>query len=83
MQRGCKCIIGKDYPKPIVDHSVVSHENKGKMHAAYDASNEASNAARGSNSNSPRGVGIAPQGSRVAKGAGSGDSRGLNKRAKR
>lgn len=66
---------------------MVSDENKGKMHAAYDASNEASNAARGSNSGGPRGVGIAPQGAGVAKssakGAGSRDSRGPNKRAKR
>ncbi|CAM9483073.1 unnamed protein product, partial [Laminaria digitata] len=37
VQRGCHCIIGKDYPKPIVDHADVSKENMGKMHDAYDA----------------------------------------------
>lgn len=32
------CIIGKDYPKPIVDHQKASKENIGKMKAAYDKS---------------------------------------------
>ena len=31
VQKGCGCIIGQDYPKPIVDHDVVSKENMGKM----------------------------------------------------
>ena len=31
------CVIGVDYPFPIVDHAVVSKENMGKMKAAYDA----------------------------------------------
>jgi len=35
VQKGCGCIIGQDYPKPIVDHDVVSKENMGKMKAAY------------------------------------------------
>jgi len=35
-QRAAGCIIGTDYPRPIVDHAVVSKENIGKMKAAYD-----------------------------------------------
>lgn len=41
VQKGCGCIIGKDYPKPIVDHKDVSKDNMGKMHDAYDANKEA------------------------------------------
>jgi cryptochrome len=29
--------LGVDYPRPIVDHSVVSKENMSKMKLAYDA----------------------------------------------
>jgi len=35
-QKHCKCIIGKDYPKPIVDHAKASAENLKRMKAAYD-----------------------------------------------
>ncbi|CAM9211816.1 unnamed protein product [Hapterophycus canaliculatus] len=41
VQRGCGCIIGKDYPKPIVDHKDVSKDNMSKMHDAYDAHQQA------------------------------------------
>ena len=37
MQKGCGCIIGQDYPAPVVDHKAVSKANMGKMKAAYDA----------------------------------------------
>jgi len=37
VQKGCGCIIGQDYPKPIVNHDIVHKENIGKMKAAYDA----------------------------------------------
>ena len=36
-QKKAGCIIGVDYPKPIVDHDVVSKENMGKMAKAYEA----------------------------------------------
>ena len=36
VQIKCKCIIGKDYPKPIVDHEMASKENMIKMKTAYD-----------------------------------------------
>jgi len=35
-QKAAGCIIGQDYPRPIVDHTVVSKENMGKMKKAYD-----------------------------------------------
>jgi hypothetical protein len=33
-------IIGKDYPKPIVDHATESKENMNKMKMAYDVYKE-------------------------------------------
>merc|ERR1711953_865932 len=35
VQKGLGCIIGQDYPRPIVDHDVVHKENIQKMKAAY------------------------------------------------
>ena len=35
VQKDCGCIIGEDYPKPIVDHDTVHKENIIKMKAAY------------------------------------------------
>lgn len=37
LQEKCGVIIGKDYPYPIVDHSVVSKSNMGRMKEAYDS----------------------------------------------
>ena len=37
VQAACNCIIGKDYPNPIVDHAIVSQENMNKMKKAYEA----------------------------------------------
>lgn len=37
VQKACGCIIGKDYPKPIVNHDEVSKINKTRMAAAYAA----------------------------------------------
>lgn len=31
VQEAAGCIIGRDYPRPIVDHSVVSKRNIGRM----------------------------------------------------
>jgi len=36
VQEEAGCIIGKDYPKPIVDHKSASKDNMRKMKAAYD-----------------------------------------------
>lgn len=35
VQEQSGCIIGKNYPKPIVDHAVVSKENMAKMKSCY------------------------------------------------
>ena len=35
LQEHCKCIIGKDYPKPIVNHDEVKDVNIQKMKVAY------------------------------------------------
>merc|ERR1712029_689339 len=48
VQKAAGCIIGTDYPRPIVDHDVVSKENMGRMKAAYDA-NKAGKTDQGSN----------------------------------
>lgn len=37
VQKKANCIIGKNYPKPIVDHAVASKANMAKMKAAYEA----------------------------------------------
>ncbi|CEM04076.1 unnamed protein product [Vitrella brassicaformis CCMP3155] len=36
VQEEAKCIIGQDYPEPIVDHAEASQECKDRMKAAYD-----------------------------------------------
>lgn len=42
VQEKAGCIIGKDYPKPIVDHAVVSKKNISRMAAAYKRRKEGS-----------------------------------------
>ena len=37
VQEQANCIIGKDYPAPIVDHAKVSKQCIARMKAAYDA----------------------------------------------
>merc|ERR1712217_873917 len=37
VQKAAGCIIGTDYPRPVVKHETVVKENMGKMKAAYDA----------------------------------------------
>ena len=37
VQEEAKCIIGKDYPAPIVDHTLVSKQCMARMKEAYDA----------------------------------------------
>lgn len=40
-QKAAGCIIGQDYPRPMVDHSVISKVNIGRMKEAYAAGKEA------------------------------------------
>jgi len=35
IQQKCGCVIGKDYPKPIVDHDSARKQNISRMAAAY------------------------------------------------
>jgi len=42
VQKAANCIIGKDYPKPIVQHEVISKENMAKMKMAYQKKEEGS-----------------------------------------
>lgn len=35
VQQSAGCIIGKDYPRPIVEHETVSKENMNRMKDAY------------------------------------------------
>lgn len=37
MQMAAGCVIGKDYPAPIVDHTPTSKANMSRMKAAFDA----------------------------------------------
>eukprot|EP00937_MAST-01D_sp_MAST-1D-sp2_P001644 g1644.t1 len=36
VQQACGCVVGVDYPTPIVDHAVISKRNMARMKAAYD-----------------------------------------------
>jgi cryptochrome len=42
VQQHAGCIIGKDYPEPMIDHAQASTECKGRMAAAYKASKDSS-----------------------------------------
>lgn len=35
VQQRCNCVIGKDYPSPIVEHDVASQQNMNRMKQAY------------------------------------------------
>jgi hypothetical protein len=39
VQRAAKCIIGVDYPKPMVNHTVVSKINHERMRQVYQQLN--------------------------------------------
>ena len=36
VQRRAGCVVGSDYPHPLVDHAEVSKQNMGQLKAAYD-----------------------------------------------
>ncbi|EFN51376.1 hypothetical protein CHLNCDRAFT_7260, partial [Chlorella variabilis] len=38
VQQAAGCVVGKDYPRPIVDHQAAMKENMARMKAAYGAS---------------------------------------------
>ena len=39
LQKTAKCIIGKDYPQPIVDHKIISKKNMERMKIAFQSPN--------------------------------------------
>ena len=48
VQKKANCIIGKDYPAPIVDHKDISKTNIGRMKEAYDANKAMKSPSKGS-----------------------------------
>ena len=40
IQKEAKCIVGVDYPKPIVDHATIHKQNMAKMKQAYEKNKE-------------------------------------------
>lgn len=53
VQRKANCIIGKDYPAPIVDHKEIHKINIDRIKKAYDA-NKAHGSPAKSNARSPQ-----------------------------
>ncbi|XP_036379574.1 cryptochrome circadian regulator 5 [Megalops cyprinoides] len=47
VQERAGCIVGKDYPRPIVDHEVVSKKNMQRMKMAYSKRSETFNESNG------------------------------------
>ncbi|CAO2044998.1 unnamed protein product [Urochloa humidicola] len=54
IQKKAKCIIGKDYPKPVVDHVTASKECKKRMGEAYASSRLDASTSKGKPSNLSR-----------------------------
>jgi cryptochrome len=69
-QKKAGCIIGKDYPKPVVLHEVASKENMDKMHKAYDEHKKA--AASGGASSSSHAAKAPASSASKRKGSGGG-----------
>lgn len=69
VQRRAGCVVGTDYPAPIVDHAVVMKTNMAAMKAAYagGGGGEGSSGAGGSKSSSAGAAGTAAK--RPRKGA--------------
>uniref|UniRef100_A0A6V7QQQ2 (6-4)DNA photolyase n=1 Tax=Ananas comosus var. bracteatus TaxID=296719 RepID=A0A6V7QQQ2_ANACO len=51
VQKKARCIIGKDYPKPVVDHDIASKECRKKMAEAYASNHSGENVPSGRSSN--------------------------------
>ena len=55
VQEQAGCIVGVDYPAPIVDHKVVSKRNMGWMKAAYDEHKRSKSQGKGKGKSRGRG----------------------------
>ncbi len=71
VQAAAKCVVGKDYPAPIVDHASVSKINMERMRQAYAAGRAAgASAAAAAGAKRPASAGrAAGAGAAVAAGA--------------
>ncbi len=69
VQRAANCVIGTDYPAPIVDHAVASKANMSRMKAAYGAAKEGGGDTGGASGQegSPGGRAAKPQAKRPRK----------------
>ncbi|KAL7564131.1 hypothetical protein ACA910_021106 [Epithemia clementina (nom. ined.)] len=54
VQKKCGVIIGRDYPMPIVDHSVISKANMGRMKEAYEEQSQREQEANENRNNESR-----------------------------
>ncbi|XP_048533391.1 (6-4)DNA photolyase isoform X1 [Triticum urartu] len=54
VQEKARCIVGKDYPKPVVDHEAASKECRRRMGEAYASNRLGGNPVKGNSSNSSR-----------------------------
>ncbi|KAM3227918.1 hypothetical protein ACQJBY_059582 [Aegilops geniculata] len=52
VQEKARCIVGKDYPKPVVDHEAASKECRKRMEEAYASNRLGGNPVKGNSSNS-------------------------------
>ena len=53
VQQSAGCVVGVDYPSPIVDHATASKENMSRMKAAYDAHKSAAAATKAATKRKP------------------------------
>jgi hypothetical protein len=56
VQTAAHCLIGSDYPQPMVDHAIASQENKDKIAAAYAVHNEKKEESDGASKKKGKGV---------------------------
>ena len=81
-QKKANCIIGQDYPKPIVDHTAVSKQNMDRMAKAYaaDKADKAGGSDGGSGGSSSANGGSGRGGSGSAGSAGNAPAKGKDKK---
>ena len=59
--------LGTNYPRPIVDHAIVSKENMAKMSLAYQMHNDGQGAAKKGKTTEPPGGAAPPPKKKVKK----------------
>ena len=53
VQKMCKCVIGTDYPRPIVDHETARKTNLERMNKAYKSQSTSTAAAANKKQSKP------------------------------